>query len=571
MDLKTLNSNVYMLRPRSVSLLLLLVACFVGTAVTGFAFRSSSTVTPIHDATRHWTTTTFYSARQHAHPTPSSSSPLSRNPILKRPNGYHRSSSTQLSALPPFLSISSPVGSLAILAFIVLIHESGHYLAAKSFGVKVEEFSVGFGPKIFGFRFRGDEFNLRAIPLGGYVKFPENYNTTLAQEIQRAEYQVADEYLKTREVGLGTKILNAALLGALSDKAWKEEKERRKQLLKQATSSVPASTQRPWWRFGLKEKPQVVVNTIGTTSFPEIEYYDDPDLLQNRPWHQRATVLSMGVIFNLLLAFFIYLGQVSIGPGIPIPKFDSGIVVSAMPSPDAAANGILRKGDIIVGVNGQPIMAATQSPSALDSQKAINNIIEKIRETPDGQVLRFSIVHDNQIEEEVQIQPIRREGNGPQSIGVLLSPNFVKTQILKTADPIKAADIALRCTITLTQETANGLATFFKSLVAGASVNNQVTGPIGLIKSGSEVVATQDWTAILLFAAAISINLGVINSVPLPALDGGQLVFVLAEAIIGRKVDQQVQENITGVTVLFLILLSVSTFFGDVSTILLGR
>jgi membrane-associated protease RseP (regulator of RpoE activity) len=560
-----------MARPRSVSLLLFL-ACLFGTTVRGFAFRSMSlsSVIPIHDEIGPWTTsTTFSSARQHARPASPSSSPLSRNHVFKRPNGYHRSSSTQLSALPPFLSISSPVGSLAILAFIVLIHESGHYLAAKSFGVKVEEFSVGFGPKIFGFRFQGDEFNLRAIPLGGYVKFPENYNTTLAQEIQRAEYQAADEYLKTREVGLGTKIVNAALLGALSDKAWKEEKERRKQLLKQ---SVPTSAQRqPWWQFRLKQKPQVAANTIGTTSFPEIEYYDDPDLLQNRPWQQRAVVLSMGVIFNLLLAFFIYLGQVSIGPGIPIPKFDSGIVVSAMPSPDAAASGILRKGDIIVGVNGQPIMTATRSPSALDSQKAINSIIEKIRETPDGQALRFSIVHDNQIEEEVQIQPKRREVNGPQSIGVLLSPNFVKTQLLKTEDPIKAADIALRCTVTLTQETANGLAMFFKSLVAGAPVNSQVTGPIGLIKSGSEVVATQDWTAILLFAAAISINLGVINSVPLPALDGGQLVFVLAEAIIGRKVDQQVQENITGVAVLFLILLSVSTFFGDVSTIMLGR
>ena len=96
----------------------------------------------------------------------------------------------------------------------------------------------------------------------------------------------------------------------------------------------------------------------------------------------------------------------------------------------------------------------------------------------------------------------------------------------------------------------------------------QVSGPIGLIKTGSDVVATKDWTAVLLFAAAISINLGVINSIPLPALDGGQLVFVLAEAVTGRKVDQRFQEGITGVAVLFLLLLSAGTFVGDLSSII---
>ena len=81
-------------------------------------------------------------------------------------------------------------------------------------------------------------------------------------------------------------------------------------------------------------------------------------------------------------------------------------------------------------------------------------------------------------------------------------------------------------------------------------------------------MATKDLSTVLLFAAGISINLGVINALPLPALDGGQLVFVLSEAITGRKIDQRVQENITSVAVLLLLLASVSTAFGDVSNIL---
>jgi membrane-associated protease RseP (regulator of RpoE activity) len=72
---------------------------------------------------------------------------------------------------------------------------------------------------------------------------------------------------------------------------------------------------------------------------------------------------------------------------------------------------------------------------------------------------------------------------------------------------------------------------------------------------------------IVLFTAAISINLAVINSLPFPALDGGQLVFVLTEALTGRRVNQRFQENVTAVAVLFLLLVSLSTFVGDLKSV----
>jgi regulator of sigma E protease len=97
------------------------------------------------------------------------------------------------------------------------------------------------------------------------------------------------------------------------------------------------------------------------------------------------------------------------------------------------------------------------------------------------------------------------------------------------------------------------------------------SGPIGLIKTGTKIVATKDLTTVLLFAAALSVNLGVINALPLPALDGGRLVFVLAEALTGRKVDQRLQEGISSVAVLFLLLVSFSTAFSDVGSIISGK
>lgn len=491
--------------------------------------------------------------------------------------------SLQIAANPAAVAATTaaaPLASVAVLAFIVLIHELGHYSASKFFGVAVEEFSVGFGPKLLSFTLWQDEFNLRALPLGGYVRFPENYNTTLARELEEAEFEEADAFIQSKrdEMSFGARILNAVTLGALDDKLWSDEKKRRRAVLEELEtnkSNIGSNNNKEdsWWsKFvsgNKKTKKKDIPKVPG-----EIEYYDDPKLLQNRPWFQRAIVLCGGVIFNLLLAFSIYFGQINFGSGLPVPVFDNGIVVTQTPAADAAARGILRQGDVIVAVDGRPL-AVTGRVS--DSQKAISEFIAQIRATPDGESLRLDVQHNNNNNqksnqlEQVRVQPQRKGANEPQTIGVLLSPNYLKTDVLKTSNPVEAGRLALGYCTELTQETASGLFSFFAGFVAGGSNANagaQVSGPIGLIKTGSDVVSTQDWSAVLLFAAAISINLGVINSIPLPALDGGQLVFVLAEAVTGRKVDQRFQEGITGVAVLFLLLLSAGTFVGDLSSIL---
>ena len=249
------------------------------------------------------------------------------------------------------------------------------------------------------------------------------------------------------------------------------------------------------------------------------------------------------------------------------------MVVNAAPRRDAPAKGILNKGDVIIEANGSPL-TRSPSPSAFETQRAINDFIATIRSTPEGESLKLSVLHPNSAQpEQVSIQPRRQlleTGTaGPLSIGVLLAPNFVKADVLKTNNLIEAAGMAQNYATTLTKETANGLLSFAGQMLSGKaeSSGTQVSGPIGLIRTGSEVVATQDWTAVLLFAAAISINLGVVNALPLPALDGGQLVFVLAEAISGRKVDQRLQEGITGAALFFLLLVSLGAAVGDIENI----
>jgi membrane-associated protease RseP (regulator of RpoE activity) len=270
------------------------------------------------------------------------------------------SSKTELQAALSLAAAASPIGAVSVLAFIVLIHEAGHYTAARHiFGMKVEEFSIGFGPRITGFTAWGNEFNLRALPLGGFVRFPENYNTTEYQIKQELRYEAG---LETRQLAQALRkeqggvwnILNFASFGTLEKKMFQELKEEAKQVEIQAWEEQVAK--QTWWSktFGGKKElspPRLEDDTDPEADY-EIEYYDDPDLLQNRPWFERAVVLSAGVFMNLVLSFTLYFGVIGFGSGIPQPVFAPGVIVNAMPRQDGPAFNILQKGDIIVSVNG---------------------------------------------------------------------------------------------------------------------------------------------------------------------------------------------------------------------------
>jgi RIP metalloprotease RseP len=215
----------------------------------------------------------------------------------------------------------------------------------------------------------------------------------------------------------------------------------------------------------------------------------------------------------------------------------------------------------------------SKSPNAVAAQQAITDFIGQIRSNPEGQPMKLSVIRANaQAPIDVTVQPTRGTDDGPQSIGVLLRPNFVKTEAIRSDSIPQAISLAASSVAELTTETANGLLKFFGQIASGkgAPPGQGVSGPIGLIRTGSSVVSTSDLTAILTFAAAISVNLAVVNSLPLPALDGGQMLFVISEALTGRKVDQRLQEGINSVALIFLLLLSFGTTIGDVES-LFGR
>jgi membrane-associated protease RseP (regulator of RpoE activity) len=135
-----------------------------------------------------------------------------------------------------------------------------------------------------------------------------------------------------------------------------QQKKKVRQELEQEQQEQPSTSQ--WWKslsFNKKTKDKKQQNLkddpISKLDDYQIEYYDDPNLLQNRPWYQRAVVLSGGVVFNLLLSLSIYFGTIST-TGLPQPVFDNGVVVTAQVQSSSPALGKLERGDVITSING---------------------------------------------------------------------------------------------------------------------------------------------------------------------------------------------------------------------------
>ncbi len=357
--------------------------------------------------------------------------------------------------------------ALAILAGLIVVHEAGHFLAARWQGIRVSGFSIGFGPPLLQLRRGGVLYALRLIPLGGFVSFPDD----------------------------------------------------------EEDSPVPA---------------------------------DDPDLLRNRPLPQRALVIAAGVLANFLLAWTVLVAQ-GVIVGIP-DGFQSspGVLVSSVQPGQAAALGGLRGGDRILSLQGASLGGG---------QPAVGSLVESIRTAP-GQTLRLEIERDGgRVPLTLTPQPL----GGIGRIGAQLQPSGQEVY-RRPSGPLEPIREANRDFTALTTRTAEGfvnLATHF------GETASQVSGPVKIVAMGASL-AREGGGSLFVFTALISINLAVLNALPLPLLDGGQFVLLLLEGLRGRPLPERFQMAFLQSGFVFLVGLSVLLIVRDTSQLpavqqLLGR
>eukprot|EP01041_Mallomonas_annulata_P003368 gene3369-6668_t len=282
-----------------------------------------------------------------------------------------------------------------------------------------------------------------------------------------------------------------------------------------------------------------------------IKELDDPDLLQNRPPLQRALVISAGVIANVLLTFILATGT-SLTTGIAHPQFSPGILVTGTPDANSPA--------VLAGIRSNDIITKLDNKVIQGSFSTLDEFIGTIRTHADSP-LPVELIRDGNTITTV-VTPARAS-TGKGTIGIGITNRVASVNQVVASNPLQAMSEGAKETSLLISMTWN---TFARTVSSGF-VGNEVGGPLAVIQTGAQL-ASYSPTALIGFVATLSVNLAVLNALPFPALDGGQLAFVTVELLAGRPLPRKIQEALTTLAFAVLFALGVSTFVGDVGKLL---
>ena len=409
------------------------------------------------------------------------------------------------------------IAFILIFGSLVFFHELGHFIFAKRAGIMVREFAIGMGPKIFGMTKGETIYTLRLLPIGGYVRMAGEDTDTV--ELQPG-YRVA---LVTNEDNIVEKIvLNQK--GQYQNVIFLEVEK--------------ADLERELWIEGYDEEEQFVRYNVSRTATVVENGTEQMIAPLDRQFNSksvgaRAMAIFAGPLFNFILAFFIFL-IMGLMQGIPS---DDPVISEVMDDSPASIAG-LQEGDKVVKVDGS----------------AIGNWDElslKIQESP-GTPIQFEVERkEGTATFEVKPNTVKRnDGSEYGQIGI--------TRPMES-NPIKAVVYGA-------EQTYDGIVmitTLVGKLVTGQFSIDALSGPVGIYKATEEVVTFGIYN-VLYWAALLSINLGIMNLLPLPALDGGRLLFFAFEAVRGKPIDRQKEGIVHFVGIVLLMILMVVVTWNDI-------
>ncbi len=432
----------------------------------------------------------------------------------------------------------SVLAAIAVLAVLILVHEAGHFMAARLQGIHANRFSLGFGPILWKYQGSETEYAIRAFPLGGFVGFPDD---------------------------------------------------------------DPESVYPP----------------------------DDPNLLGNRPILDRAIVISAGVIANLIFAYLVLVMQLGVvgipeakQPGILVPQ----IVAQVSQVSETAAKAGIKPGDLIwvdgqklkfsineknsqsellattsgkptklivtrnneqvklsvtpqpggyMGIQLSPSVAAAAGIKPGDVILAANGqnfgrslkeeaVLRELIRSSSGKSIQFTIQRG---EEKLSLSASPQPGPaGEARIGISLAPNGPKGNPVVYRRPqnvFEVFSLAAEDFQRIVILTAQG---FWQLISNFKETASQVAGPVKIVQIGASI-AQSDITKLFQFAALISINLAIINILPLPALDGGQLAFLLIEGIRGKPLPTKIQDGVMQTGLMLLLGLGIFLIVRDTANL----
>jgi len=389
--------------------------------------------------------------------------------------------------------------SIAGLAFLILIHEAGHFFTARGVGMRPRRFYIGFPPAIAKTTRNGIEYGLGAIPLGGYVKIPGMHRpapSDLDVHFGPALYESPRLLPEVERVKRPLDVGDfSAAKAALAD-------------LERAVGEAPLSANaRRAADRGLSE----LTDGLGGDAY-----------WRQRTW-KRLAVIAAGPGANLLFAIALLATVYMIG----IPSDASRRVGDVIPKSPAAAAG-LKAGDVIVGINRVPTY----------DFKEVRDAIRNSR----GQPIVISVVRNGQY---VELRPAKpQKTEGVYTVG--FHPAAVK---YKRYGPIAATGLAAKDTWLVTKAMGSWL-----SRIVTGSGRKEVSTPVGIVRQSSKAVDV-GYREYLQVLALISLSLALLNLLPLLPLDGGHMAFSIIEGLRGRAVGRVVYERVSAVGIALVLLL----------------
>jgi len=422
---------------------------------------------------------------------------------------------------------------LVVLGVVVLFHEFGHYLVAKWLGVTVETFSVGFGPRIFGFTRGGTDYRVSWVPLGGYVKLkgetPEEISgpPDPGDLMSRSRFQRFLVFVMGAVFNLITAyvLAVAVLMIGIPEPIYPSQAP----VVGEVDSDSPAAA------AGIQPGDRILAiggQPVATWRDLELAILLSPgqtkDVTLERAGRRLALKLPIEADTRNSIGIF------SFGPA-------TGVIVTDPQPGRPAEKADLRTGDRIVSIDGVEMTT-------------IARVIKTIQASP-GKPLHFVIERDG-TRLEKDITPVRDGDKGV--IGFLPRPPMA-TRAYGLFDALGGA---LRKNV----DNAGLMFLTLKKLFLGELSLRSFSGPIGLyLMSG--VSAQEGLSHYLEFIAFVSLQLGIINLFPIPPLDGGHVFTLLIEGLIRRDLPVQVKERVMQAGLVLLLLFMATVIYFDISKV----
>jgi len=437
-----------------------------------------------------------------------------------------------------------------VLGIMVLVHEFGHFLVAKLCGVRIETFSIGFGTRLFGITYKGTDYRIAALPLGGYVK--------MAGEMGgESSTGAPDDFTsKTRFqrvlIALAGPFANFVLAFFLLTLAAHYHHEVDQYLNGTAVVDyVPLNS--PAARDGLAAGDTIVrYNSVDHPTWEQILEESALNLNRTIPMsfqHGGATLsaeltVSTGESGELTPESLAAVGLVPRMQGGPI-----GIEsVSANTPADRAG---LRKGDQLERIDDLEPHSVQTLHAYLKDRNGAAAMITVLR---NGQPLTLNVVP-----ERVEVDAHTTQ----YQIGFLPQPAPVDVERLPLGKAMRQSFSDNRTKSLLLVRILQGLFTHHVSV-------KQMSGPVGIAQQIDIATQMGIWPLVEMMAF-ISINLAIFNLLPVPPLDGGMIFFLLIESLIRRDVNQQLKERVYQVAFVCIIFLAIFVMFNDITRLHIGR